>query len=196
MCFTGLIIFLYFLQGLFDIATRGNEDRHKLLCKEVGRNGHDHDLTSELNCAPYHKTSNEGDITRQVTSQSCVKYFNLYYMFDCPVQGLFDLVTRGSPEEMRAPTPALRVWTKQPGPWRLSCTVYPASKHPIMKVKLWGNECQRYVLKIRLVENCWVFCPVHHSGGKLTSLRSKHGAWSRSRKMMILGNLDLDMNPS
>ena len=31
-----------------------------------------------------------------LTSQSCVKAFNLYYMFDCPVQCLFDLVTRGN----------------------------------------------------------------------------------------------------
>ena len=73
ICLIGLIIFLYFLQVFFDLATRGNRDRHKLLCKEVGRNGHDHDWTSELHSAPDHQTSNEGDIRRQVTSQSCVK---------------------------------------------------------------------------------------------------------------------------
>ena len=85
ICFIELIIYVYFLQGLFDLATRGNGDRHKLLCKEVRRNGHNHDWTSELHSAPDHQTSNEGDITRQVTSQSCVKSFNLWRLATCLV---------------------------------------------------------------------------------------------------------------
>ena len=93
ICFIGLIIFLYFLQGLFDLATRGNGDRHKLLCKEVGRNGHNHDWTSELHSAPDHQTSNEGDINEGGNLAELCKNaqpLETCYMFgcvgDCPVQ--------------------------------------------------------------------------------------------------------------
>ena len=79
------IIILYFFQVLFDLATRGNGDRHKLLCKEVKRNDHNHDWTSELHSAHDHQTSHEGDITRRVTSQSCVKSFNLWRLATCLV---------------------------------------------------------------------------------------------------------------